>query len=261
MITSRSWRVLTVWCAFAASPALAAPAGAQTTEVKEKPPLYSYLADWEIPRAQWGAMATASEANRPILDKAIADGTIVAYGNDEALIHQSDGATHDSWWSAMSISGLLKVLEQFYASGSATSPALSSATKHWDTIYVSRYYNWHSGSWKNAYTSASSYQLKPDAPDNALDLLSKSLVVPILEKLLADGTIHEYEIDTLQYHNGTPRQFWIVYIAANADGPDKLAAALQESGKTNPMGGPAFWSMVDPASHRDSLDRTSATYK
>jgi hypothetical protein len=30
------------------------------------------------------------------------------------LIHQPDGATHDEWWSAMSMAGLLNVLDQYY---------------------------------------------------------------------------------------------------------------------------------------------------
>jgi hypothetical protein len=35
--------------------------------------------------------------------KALADGTIVGYGNDEDLVHQAYGETHDNWWSAMSM--------------------------------------------------------------------------------------------------------------------------------------------------------------
>ena len=116
-------------------------------EVKEKPPMYSYVANWQIPRAHWADMAKGNSANKAILDKALADGTIVGYGNDENLVHQPDGETHDSWWSAMSMAGLVKVLDQFYASPGDASPALESATKHWDSVLVSRYYNWHSSPW------------------------------------------------------------------------------------------------------------------
>jgi hypothetical protein len=98
------------------------------------------------------------------------------------------------------MAGLIHVLEQFYANSSATSPVLASATKHWDEIYVSRYYNWHPGSWKNVYTQVSIYKFKPDAPNDALDIISKNLVAPLMEKLLADGAIHEYEIDTQAVH-------------------------------------------------------------
>ncbi len=233
----------------------------QTAEVKEKPPLYSYVGDWNIPRAQWADMEKANAADRAMLDKAMANGTIVAYGDDVNLVHQPDGATHDEWWSSMSLAGVLNMLDQFYKSGLTTTSVLSSATKHWDNIFVSRFYNWHSGSWKDAYTHESSYKLKADAPDDAIEKISKNLVAPLLEKMLADGTIHEYEIDTLAVHSEAPGTFWIVYIAANAEGLDKVNAAVLEALKSNPLGGIAFGSMTESSAHRDELARTNATYK
>ena len=164
-------------------------------------------------------------------------------------------------WGLMSLAGVLNVLDQFYKSGSPTAPVLASATKHWDNIYVSRYYNWHSGSWKDAYTYGSSYKLKADAPDDAIETLSKNLIAPLLEKLLADGTLHEYEIDTAAVHTQAPGTFWIIYITANAEGLDKVNAAIRATFKSNPLGGPAFGSMVDFTAHRDELVRTTATYK
>jgi hypothetical protein len=238
-----------------------ASAQAQTSEVKEKPPMYSYVGFWSIPRGQWADMAKADAADQKILDKDIANNVLVGYGHDINLVHQPDGSTHDEWWSAMSMAGLLNVLDEFYKSGSATSPVLASATKHWDGIFVSRYYNWHSGSWKDLYTHGSSYKLKADAPSDAIDTLSKSMVGSLLEKMLADGTIHEYEIDTEAIHTESPGTFWIFYLAANAEGLDKVNAALRETLKANPLDGPAFGSMTDSSEHRDFLARTSATYK
>ena len=253
-----------VWGVFAGLCALAmtvSPASAQMSEGKEKPPMYSYVSFWNIPRAQWAEMAKADAADQKILDKAIASGTIVVYGNDVNLVHQPDGSTHDDWWSAMSMAGLLSVLDQFYKSGSTSSPVLASATKHSDSIFVSRHYNWHSGSWKDLYTHGASYKLKPNAPDEAVETLSKSMIVPLMEKLLADGTIHEYEVDTEAIHTEAPGTFWIFYLAANAEGLDKVNAALREAFKSNPLHGPAFDSMVDFTEHRDYLARSSATYK
>jgi hypothetical protein len=87
------------------------------------------------------------------------------------------------------------------------------------------------------------------------------LFEPLLEKMLADGAIHEYEIDTEAIHTTDPGTFWIFYIAADAEGLDKVNAALQATLKANPMGGPAFGSMVDYSAHRDGLLRSAATYK
>src|SRR5258708_2907997 len=151
----------------------AVPSRAQMSEVKEKPPMYSYVANWQIPRANWADMDKAASANNAILEKALADGTIVGYGDDVNLVHHPDLETHDDWWSATSIAGLLKVLDQFRMSDTSTSGVLASATKHWDNIYVSHYYNWKSGSWKGGYGYIAEYKLKADAPDDAVDLLSK----------------------------------------------------------------------------------------
>jgi hypothetical protein len=146
------------------------------------------------------------------------------------------------------------------AGGSGTS-VLDSATNHFDNIYVSRYYNWHPGTVKDGYTYEASYRLKPDAPDDAVETLSKKLVVPLLEKLVADGTLSEYEVDTQAVHTEAPGTFMIVYIAATAEGLDKVNAALAAEIKSNPLSGVAFGSMIDMSAHHDDLDRTNATYK
>lgn len=254
-------RVCAGLCVLGMSVVCALPAGAQMSDMKDKPPMYSYVSFWNIPRAQWGEMAKADAGDQQLLQKALASGTLVGYGNDVNLVHQPDGETHDEWWSATSLAGVLNVLDQFYKSGSATQGVLTTATKHWDSIFVSRHYNYHSGSWKDIYTYGSSYKLKPNADDDSIEILSKNVIVPLLEKMLADGTIHEYEIDTEAVHTQAPGTFWIFYLAANAEGLDKVNAAVRESFKSNPLGGPAWDSLVDFTEHRDYLARTSATYK
>jgi hypothetical protein len=229
--------------------------------VKEKPPLYSYVSFWSIPRPQWADMDKSTTNEKATLDKAVASGTIVAYGDDHTLIHTADGGTHDTWWSATSMAGLLNVLDQFYKAGTPTQPVMAGATKHTDGVFVSRYYNWHTGSWKDVYSQVAYYKLKPDVPADAFDNLSKNVIAPLLEKLLSDGAIHEYEIDTEAIHTEAPGAFWIDYIAASAEGIDKVNAAIREALKSNPTFGPAFLSATDGSAHRDYLSRTNATYK
>jgi len=185
----------------------------------------------------------------------------VGYGNDETLVHTQEGATHDNWWSAMSQAGLINVLEQFYQNGVAANPVLASATKHWDNIFVSRFYNWHPGTFKTAYTYGAAYQLKADAPSDGMETLAKNLIVPLLEKQLAEGNIHEYEIDTEVIHTQSPGLFVIVYIASSPEALDKVNDARREALKASPLASPAFGSMVNLAEHRDELARTSGTFK
>jgi hypothetical protein len=254
-------KALAVLCGLALSAVSVMTACAQMSDVKEKPPMYTYVAFWNIPRTQWADMDKSTASEKAALDKAIAGGTIVAYGDDHILVHTADSGTHDSWWSAMSMAGLLNVLDQFYKAGTPTSPVMASATKHWDAIFVSHYYNWHAGSWKDVYSEVAYYKMKPDVASDALENLSKNIIGPLLEKMLSDGAIHEYEIDTEAVHTEAPGSFWIAYIAANAEGVDKVNAAIRETLKSNPTFGPAFISATDASAHRDYLSRTNATYK
>jgi hypothetical protein len=259
-MNGRLWKVFAGLCALGISAVWAGQAGAQTTEVKAKPTMYTYVANWNIPRAQWADMEKGYAATQKLMDKALSDGTIVGYGSDVTLVHQGE-VTHDDWWSAMSMAGLLKMLDQLEKSGNSSTSVLDSATNHFDNVYESRYYNVHPGTVKDGYTYEASYRLKPDAPDDAVSTLSKTLIVPLMEKLFADGTLQEYEVDTQAIHTEAPGLFTIVYLASNADGIDKVNAALEAAIKADPLGGVAFTSMVDISAHHDDLAHSMATYK
>ena len=237
--------IATVW---------ATPAGVQTAEVKEKPPMYSYIAVWNIPRDQWVARENQAAAARKILDRAISDGTIVAYGFDENPLH-------DTFWLAMSKSGLQRVSDEFRKVGIAASPSQAGATPPPVSILVSRYYNWHAGSCKNAYVHVGIYKMKPDAPPDTVDALSKNFFAPPLEKMLADGAIFEWETDTYADAKDAPGTFLIAYLSATEEGLKKANNAVQNTLKSRPLKGPAFDSLVDVSASRDVVVRSYAVYK
>ena len=242
--------------------AIGSSVSAQAADAQPKPRLYTYEAEWTVPRAKWAEFEKDDPAEQKVLEKSLANGTLVGYGTDITILHSEDGSTHDNWWSALSIAGTLNVLDALEKAGAsgATSP-VSLATKHHDGLYVSEHYHWHAGTWKGAYTHASLYTVKADAPDNAVDLLAESVVVPLYEKLLADGTIIEYEVDTQAVHSGDPNLFAVVYITPTAEGIDKVNAAVRAAIKAEPLGGQAFGSTIDWTKHRDYLTRSNVTYK
>ena len=255
----RMWTIFTGLCGLLTVAALATPASSQ--EVKPKSPMYSYVAEWQVSRDKWPDLEKASASLTGVLEKATADGTLVGYGHDESLVHAADGSTHDNWWAANSMAGLLKVLEQVRANAANTSSVMSVATKHWDNIYVSRYYNWKPGAYKSAYSHISIYQFKKDASDDALDQLSQHLIVPIMEKLLADGSIIEYEVDTEAIHSDNPNTFALVYVSPAPEGLDKVLAAIRDSVKDHPLSGQAFGSLTEDSGHRDYLVKGDAAFK
>src|SRR6202161_2402 len=164
--------------------ALAGAAHAQTGDMKEKERMYTYVALWAVPRAHWAEFEKPVAADQKVLDQASANGSLIGYGADIALVHEADGYTHDSFWSSHTMAGVLNVLDAFSKAGTTSTGPLGLATKHEDLIFVSRHYNWKPGSYKDAYSHGSSYKLKATAPDEAVSTLSKTILEAILEKLL-----------------------------------------------------------------------------
>jgi hypothetical protein len=253
----RKWTLITSLCGLMTAAAVALPSNAQ--EVKPKAPMYAYVANWQIPRDKWPDAVKSAAARATVLDKAVADGTLVGYGSDESLLHTSEGATHDNWWMANSMAGLLKVLDQMMG-GNASSPG-AVATKHWDNIYVTRYYNWKPGAYKGSYAHISLYKLKANAPDEAMDQLSQNLIVPLMEKLFADGTVTEYEVDSEAIHTENPGSFALVYLTPTPEGLDKVQAAVRDLIKARPLAGQAFDSVTEDSGHRDFLLKGDGVYK
>jgi hypothetical protein len=249
-----------LWAAFAGLTVLAmsavwvAPAGAQTREVKAKPPMYSYIAVWNIPRDQWEARKNQAAAARKILDRAISDGTIVAYGYD-------GNPLHDTFWLAMSRAKLQSVGDEFKKAGITIVPSPAGAAAPPVSILVSRYYNWHAVTCKNAYVHVGIYRIKPDAPSDAVDTLSKNFFAPPLEKMLADGSIFEWETDTYADPKDAHGTFLIAFLSATEEGLNKANKAVQETLKSRPPKGPAFDSLVDVSASRDVVVRSYAVYK
>lgn len=239
---------------------LAVPATAQTQTVQPKPRVYGYISNWQIPRAHWAEMDSSEASDNAIMDKAMNDGTLIGYGSDVNLVHTPDGWTHDDWFMANSMGDLMKVLEQFYTR--ETPPVLLTATKHYDLVLTSRYYNWKPGaSYKNGIVSVSQYKLKSSDQDNALDEISGEIVAPLLEKLVADGTILEYEIDTQAVHTSAPGMFWIIYVVQDPADIDKVEDAIRADIKAAPITGATFDSLTVAKGHRDELGLGTGKFK
>jgi hypothetical protein len=249
-----------LWAAFAGLIVLAmaaiwsVPVGAQTAKVKEKSPMYSYIAVWNIPRDQWKARENQAAAARKILDQAISKGTIVSYGYDENPLH-------DTFWLAMSKDGLESVREQFQKAGITAVPAKAGVAAPPVSILISRYYNWHTTTCANAYVHVGIYKIKQDAPPDAVDTLSRSFFAPVLEKMLADGAIFEWETDTYADPKDGPGTFLIAYLSATKEGLDKAHHAVQERLKSHPPKSPALDSLIDVKASSDVVVRSYAVYK
>ena len=250
----RSISILLVLCALTLVPLRANRASAQSQST-EKPLLYTYVSEWTVPRAMWADYLKNDSADIDGMKKAVADGTLISFGSYAVLNHQEGQPTHGTWFSASSMANILKFLEELRTAPAATAPPLAAA-KHWDYILQSRNYNSHSGTFTNGYLRVGNWRAKAGSSDPDGKIM-KATMVALLEKLLADGALHGYQIDEDSVHAADPGAFYIAIIANGPEGIDKFNTALDEAEKNNPASWAGFGSTIDPAGHRDTLARVS----
>lgn len=230
-----------------------APLQAQNPD-QGKAPVYTYVSEWSVPRAQWSDMAKLAQEDRGLMDKLVADGTLTGYGAFTNLIHQEGEPTHGTWFVAISEGNLLKALEAIYAQPGTTTAPVEGASKHWDYFLVGRIYNQRPGKSEGGYLALDEWDVKPGQM-RAYTEMVKSSVVPIFEKLLADGTVSSYGMDSEDFHTGKIGRVSLYFTASDAAGFDKASKAFDEAFEKNPAIAPALNSMVEAEGHRDYLDR------
>jgi hypothetical protein len=238
---------------FCLAVATASPSQAQMA-APSKPPIYLYTSSWAVPRAQWGEMAKIDNLDKPLLDKFIADGTLVGYGAYTNLIHQEGEPTHGTWFTATSEGNLLKVLEAFYAHPGSTDAPVEGASKHWDQILTSEVYNSKPGSSTGGYLTWSTWVVKPGEM-HAYTELTKKVLVPVLEKLLAEGSITAYGELTEDYHQGKMGTVYDYFTAPDAASLDKANKAFDDAFTSNAALGNAYRDLTEREGHRDFLTR------
>jgi hypothetical protein len=243
--------VCSLLCGLAAVAAV--PLQAQTA-TSDKPAVYLYVAQWNVPRAQWADMVKADDADKPVLDKLVADGTLTGYGAYTNIIHQEGEPTHGTWFTATSEGKLLKALEAIYAQPGLVTAPVQGASKHWDQILTGDVYGSKPVNASGGYLTWSSWQVKPGAMRGFTDL-SKKVVVPVLDKLLADGTINSYGQLVEDYHQGKVGTVYEYFTVPDAAALDKVNQALDDVFSKTPGFGDAFRGLVEADGHRDFLTR------
>lgn len=233
--------------------AVGVPLRAQNGD-QNKAPAYTYISEWAVPRAQWADMVKLDEQDKSLMDKLVADGTLTSYGAYTNLIHQEGEPTHGTWFSAASEGNLLKALEAVYAQPGTTTAPVQAASKHWDYMLVSRMYNQRSGKSEGGYLAGDTWDVRPGEM-RAYNNLMKTSVVPVFEKLLAEGVVTSYGISTEDIHTQKLGRVTFYFTTSDTSGFDKASKAMDEAFDKDPALGAALQSMVEREGHRDFLDR------
>ena len=221
-------------------------------QMEPAPIVYTYVSQFQIPRANWAQYAEDTEKTFvPIVEKLSADGTLVGWTTFEQVVHTPDGYTHGAAWSSNTIAGLMKVLDEVRKNGPR--PAQVSATKHEDYLMQSSMY--HVGSGTPTYLRVVCQMAKTDKPGEYAAALKKYLV-PTFEEQLKKGVATFYGLDEQYVNNMAPSIRCLVIDYPNADGMDKWATAVNATlGKMSAADREALFGSTVADSRRDIMAR------
>lgn len=237
---------------------LLAPLAASAQQ--QEPPSFTYVSEWRIPRAQWDDYVAFNKKNaEPILQKLMADGTIISWGAYATNVHEENGPTHGTWFEAPSIANIEKALMAL--TKVAQNPILSAGggVKHRDYFLSSQLRRSKAASGSDGYLWVNYTQLQPGKAEEWRKLFDQ-YIKPLLDGLLTDGSFIAYEIEGELVHTDNPNGIYLVYIAPNADGIDKFYAAIrtrmaQATPEERRAISEAFAATTMPAAHRDFFAR------
>src|SRR5258708_6542699 len=191
-------------------------------QMEPTPTVYTYVSQFQVPRANWAAYAEDTEKTVvPIVEKLTADGTILSWSTFEQVIHTPEGYTHGAAWSSTSISGLMKVLDEVRKAGPR--PGQIAATKHED--YLMQTSMFRVGIGTPAYLREVCSNAKADKPGDYAATLKK-LLVPTFEEQVKKGVATYYGVDEQYVNTSAPPTRCVVITYPNAEGIDKWATPI-----------------------------------
>ncbi len=221
-------------------------------QMEPTPIVYTYVSQFQIPRANWAQYSEDTEKSFvPVVEKSLADGSILSWSTFEQVVHTPDGYTHGAAWSSNSIAGLMKVLDEVRKNGPR--PGQIAATKHEDYLMQTTMY--HVGSGTPAYLRVVCSNAKPDKPGEYAAALKKYLV-PTFDEQIKKGVATYYGDDEQYVNNAAPSIRCVVITFPNADGMDKWATAISTTmSKWSPAERAEFAAATVLDSRRDIMAR------
>jgi hypothetical protein len=220
-----------------------------------QPTGYTFVAQWQMPRAQWANFVADFEKNTlPVLEKMAKNGTLVGWGAFEAVVHTEEGFTHGIWWSSATTAGIEQTRAELIKA-SAASGAIAAATGHRDYYLRSILGNGKSGAGSGGYLTVSSSLVKPGQGQDWRQAFEKN-IKPIFDEMVAKGVFVGYSVDVERVHTDSPGWRYVATLSPNAEAEDKISAAFEaadakltaEERKSRQA---AAQAMMEQGAHRD----------
>lgn len=237
-------------CALMLSPIYVA---AQSTDHEQS--YYTYVSQWAVPRADWANFEKQAKEDDAVMQKLVADGTIIAWGDEVTRVHTVDGFTHAEWLTATSRANLLKAIEAEWTT--ASNSAFVATTKHEDLFLHTIAHGGKSTSGATGYLRVTFWQVKPGESDT-LEGFFRASLKPMLDQDIENGTLLMYNFDTEDVHTSEQGGYNLALLFPDGGAMDKFFDQLQEAGKKDPTTGAVLGNLTIAKEHRDDLGRVTA---
>ena len=228
-------------------------------QMEQAHPVYIYVSQFQVPRANWAQYAEDTEKTvNPILERLMADGTLTGWSNTETIVHTPDGMTHATAWGSTSLAGIMRVLAELRKIGPR--PSQIAATKHEDLLLRSVYSHTSPVSGGGTgYLRVNCTLTQPGKSDDFVATIKKYLG-PTFEEQFKKGVATSYGMDEQYVLNGPGSMRCGVFTFANAENMNKWADAIAATfDKMSPEDRKGFQDAIAsstvPNSRRDLLAR------
>jgi hypothetical protein len=227
-----------------------AQAQAPTQAIAVDQAVYTYVALWATPRTQWDDIEKFYKDARPALDKLVANGTLVGWGNARAFVHDASGFTHANWITATSFANISRALEAIRSA--LPQPAAFANSKHVDEVLRATIHGGKPGASGAGMLWVARYELRPGQAEEFTRLFETE-IKPLFEQQVAAGSILSYSLSFHAVHTDDPNGATIAYVLPNAAAIDTFQAALEAYESKRPETGPSMEATMNYPAHRDSL--------
>jgi len=224
------------------------PARAQANVADQA--VYTYVALWGVPRAQWGEIEKFYKDARPTLEKLTANGTLAGWGNARVFVHDDTGFTHANWIMATSFADIARALDAVRSA--VPQPAAFASSKHVDELLRATIHGGKPGASGTGMLWVARYEVRPDQMEEIRRLFETG-IKPLFDEQMAAGTILSYSLNFQAVHTGPEGGVSIAYLLPDAAAIDKFQTALAAYEALHPEIGPSMEATMEYAAHRDSV--------
>ena len=245
--------------------AIGALVAASTVSAQQYKSLVS-VATFKVAPGGESAFVEKGKAFAPVLDKLMDAGVVLAYGMDTSMLHVPGENNVDFWVVVPNYGALEKsdaAIDEFMGQHPALMQEVASLTDlsaHRDMLIQTMEQNYTkvpAGS--KPIMAFETMRAKPGRMGDFIALFNK-YHKPVFDKLVADGVIYGYELDSEALDTMEPGTIWGLVIMPDLAAEDKLEAAFSAAMKNLPEADrntmeKQLMDTIEYATHRDRITR------